>query len=217
MQVFRILCRFAESRGVQAPEQWRIPAFSDAARSKEEPAREEQQAHVAVSGERSPPRAAGHQGAVGGPHGEAQGATETKTLRHVSTHLSLFSFFSNALLPDPIFRVTRLTRLPPTLVDLSEPLQVVRYEEGGHYHAHQDSGPVYPETACTHTRLAANASTPFETSCRWDHGFSRRAAKQHHLSSLFVPPCLRECRSRVLHAYVCVCVVFSAWHVCLSI
>lgn len=79
------------------------------------------------------------------------------------------------LVPDfPIFltfsftlqRVTRLTRLPPTLVDLSEPLQVVRYEEGGHYHAHHDSGPVYPETACTHTRLAANTSTPFETSCR---------------------------------------------------
>lgn len=69
-------------------------------------------------------------------------------------------------LPPSLFRVTRLTRLPPTLVDLSEPLQVVRYEEGGHYHAHQDSGPVYPETACTHTRLAANASTPFETSCR---------------------------------------------------
>lgn len=63
-------------------------------------------------------------------------------------------------------RVTRLTRLPPSLVDLSEPLQVVRYEEGGHYHAHHDSGPVYPETACTHTRLAANTSTPFETSCR---------------------------------------------------
>uniref|UniRef100_A0A3Q2VFC8 Prolyl 4-hydroxylase, transmembrane b n=3 Tax=Haplochromini TaxID=319058 RepID=A0A3Q2VFC8_HAPBU len=64
-----------------------------------------------------------------------------------------------------IKEVIRLTRLPPTLVDLSEPLQVVRYEEGGHYHAHHDSGPVYPETACTHTRLAANASTPFETSC----------------------------------------------------
>lgn len=63
-------------------------------------------------------------------------------------------------------RVIRLTRLPPTLVDLSEPLQVVRYEEGGHYHAHHDSGPVYPETACTHTRLVANTSTPFETSCR---------------------------------------------------
>ncbi|XP_047203544.1 transmembrane prolyl 4-hydroxylase [Girardinichthys multiradiatus] len=64
-------------------------------------------------------------------------------------------------------RVTRLTRLPSALVDLSEPLQVVRYEEGGHYHAHHDSGPVYPETACTHTRLAANTSTPFETSCRY--------------------------------------------------
>ncbi|CAB1315241.1 unnamed protein product [Coregonus sp. 'balchen'] len=64
-------------------------------------------------------------------------------------------------------RVTRLTRLPSTLVDLSEPLQVVRYEQGGHYHAHHDSGPVYPETACTHTRLAANTSTPFETSCRY--------------------------------------------------
>ncbi|XP_029549455.1 transmembrane prolyl 4-hydroxylase [Salmo trutta] len=64
-------------------------------------------------------------------------------------------------------RVTRLTRLPSALVDLSEPLQVVRYEQGGHYHAHHDSGPVYPETACTHTRLAANTSTPFETSCRY--------------------------------------------------
>ncbi|MEQ2175303.1 hypothetical protein GOODEAATRI_016713 [Goodea atripinnis] len=45
--------------------------------------------------------------------------------------------------------------------------EVVRYEKGGHYHAHHDSGPVYPETACTHTRLAANISTPFETSCRY--------------------------------------------------
>eukprot|EP00066_Takifugu_rubripes_P007651 XP_003973348.1 PREDICTED: transmembrane prolyl 4-hydroxylase-like [Takifugu rubripes] len=74
---------------------------------------------------------------------------------------------AHQVLQDIKERVTRLTRLPPTLVDLSEPLQVVRYEEGGHYHAHQDSGPVYPETACTHTRLAANASTPFETSCRY--------------------------------------------------
>ncbi|CAG06911.1 unnamed protein product, partial [Tetraodon nigroviridis] len=74
---------------------------------------------------------------------------------------------AHQVLQDIKERVTRLTRLPSTLVDLSEPLQVVRYEEGGHYHAHQDSGPVYPETACTHTRLAANASTPFETSCRY--------------------------------------------------
>ncbi|KAM6946497.1 transmembrane prolyl 4-hydroxylase [Lycodopsis pacificus] len=74
---------------------------------------------------------------------------------------------AHQVLQDIKARVTRLTRLPPALVDLSEPLQVVRYEEGGHYHAHHDSGPVYPETACTHTRLAANTSTPFETSCRY--------------------------------------------------
>ncbi|XP_066553664.1 transmembrane prolyl 4-hydroxylase [Amia ocellicauda] len=64
-------------------------------------------------------------------------------------------------------RVTRLTRLPPALVELSEPLQVVRYERGGHYHAHHDSGPVYPETVCHHTKLADNGSSPFETSCRY--------------------------------------------------
>lgn len=63
-------------------------------------------------------------------------------------------------------RVINLTQLPDTLVDLSEPLQVVRYQQGGHYHAHHDSGPVYPETACTHTRRAALDSMPFETSCR---------------------------------------------------
>lgn len=64
-------------------------------------------------------------------------------------------------------RVMRLTRLPPSLVELSEPLQVVRYEQGGHYHAHHDSGPVYPETTCTHTLLAANTTSPFQTSCRY--------------------------------------------------
>ncbi|XP_046882215.1 transmembrane prolyl 4-hydroxylase isoform X2 [Hypomesus transpacificus] len=74
---------------------------------------------------------------------------------------------AHQVLQDLKKRVTGLTRLPPALVDLSEPLQVVRYEQGGHYHAHHDSGPVYPETACTHTRLAANTSTPFETSCRY--------------------------------------------------
>ncbi|KAM3877705.1 transmembrane prolyl 4-hydroxylase [Diretmus argenteus] len=74
---------------------------------------------------------------------------------------------AHQVLQDLKKRVTRLTQLPSSLVDLSEPLQVVLYEQGGHYHAHHDSGPVYPETACTHTRLAANTSTPFETSCRY--------------------------------------------------
>ncbi|KAK2509611.1 hypothetical protein MC885_002711 [Smutsia gigantea] len=53
-------------------------------------------------------------------------------------------------------RVLRLTGLSPEIVELSEPLQVVRYGEGGHYHAHVDSGPVYPETVCSHTKLVAN-------------------------------------------------------------
>ncbi|PKK26451.1 WD repeat-containing protein 6 [Columba livia] len=64
-------------------------------------------------------------------------------------------------------RVMRLTRLPPEIVEHSEPLQVVRYDQGGHYHAHMDSGPVFPETACSHTKLVANESAPFETSCRY--------------------------------------------------
>uniref|UniRef100_A0A8B9J3Q1 Transmembrane prolyl 4-hydroxylase n=1 Tax=Amazona collaria TaxID=241587 RepID=A0A8B9J3Q1_9PSIT len=64
-------------------------------------------------------------------------------------------------------RVMRLTRLPPEIVEHSEPLQVVRYDQGGHYHAHMDSGPVFPETACSHTKLVTNDSAPFETSCRY--------------------------------------------------
>ncbi|KGL99269.1 Transmembrane prolyl 4-hydroxylase, partial [Charadrius vociferus] len=64
-------------------------------------------------------------------------------------------------------RVMRLTRLPPEIVEHSEPLQVVRYDQGGHYHAHMDSGPVFRETACSHTKLVANESAPFETSCRY--------------------------------------------------
>ncbi|XP_055069353.2 transmembrane prolyl 4-hydroxylase [Misgurnus anguillicaudatus] len=74
---------------------------------------------------------------------------------------------AHQVLQDLRKRVTRLTRLPSSLVELSEPLQVVRYDKGGHYHAHHDSGPVYPETACTHTRLAANTTSPFQTSCRY--------------------------------------------------
>ncbi|XP_057194278.1 transmembrane prolyl 4-hydroxylase [Triplophysa rosa] len=74
---------------------------------------------------------------------------------------------AHQVLQDLRKRITSLTRLPSSLVELSEPLQVVRYEQGGHYHAHHDSGPVYPETACTHTRLTANTTSPFQTSCRY--------------------------------------------------
>ncbi|XP_007439128.1 transmembrane prolyl 4-hydroxylase, partial [Python bivittatus] len=64
-------------------------------------------------------------------------------------------------------RVIHLTHLPPEIVEHSEPMQVVRYDQGGHYHAHMDSGPVFPETACSHTKLIANETAPFETSCRY--------------------------------------------------
>ncbi|XP_029457128.1 transmembrane prolyl 4-hydroxylase isoform X2 [Rhinatrema bivittatum] len=64
-------------------------------------------------------------------------------------------------------RVIRLTHLPPEIVEHSEPLQVVRYDQGGHYHAHMDSGPVFPETVCSHTKLIVNETAPFETSCRY--------------------------------------------------
>lgn len=63
-------------------------------------------------------------------------------------------------------RVIRLTQLPPEIVEHSEPLQVVKYDQGGHYHAHHDSGPIYAETSCFHTKLVTNGSTPLETSCR---------------------------------------------------
>uniref|UniRef100_A0A8C7IER9 Prolyl 4-hydroxylase, transmembrane a n=1 Tax=Oncorhynchus kisutch TaxID=8019 RepID=A0A8C7IER9_ONCKI len=48
-------------------------------------------------------------------------------------------------------RVTHLARLPSPLVELSEPLQVIRYEQGGFSHAHHDSSPSHPETTCSHT------------------------------------------------------------------
>ncbi|KAJ8257552.1 hypothetical protein GJAV_G00186840 [Gymnothorax javanicus] len=64
-------------------------------------------------------------------------------------------------------RVTRLTQLPPLLVELSEPLQVLRYDLGGHHHAHHDSGPLRRETVCSHTRLAINSSVRFERPCRY--------------------------------------------------
>ncbi|XP_068108787.1 transmembrane prolyl 4-hydroxylase [Hyperolius riggenbachi] len=64
-------------------------------------------------------------------------------------------------------RVIKLTRLPTDVVENSEPLQVVRYDRGGHYHAHMDSGPVFPETACAHTKLTTNETAAFETSCRY--------------------------------------------------
>ncbi|KAM7404830.1 hypothetical protein PAMP_012141 [Pampus punctatissimus] len=64
-------------------------------------------------------------------------------------------------------RVTSLTRLPSALVELSEPLQVIRYEHGDFSNAHHDSSPSHSETTCAHTRLAVNTSALTEVSCRY--------------------------------------------------
>ncbi|KAJ3586940.1 hypothetical protein NHX12_013331 [Muraenolepis orangiensis] len=47
-------------------------------------------------------------------------------------------------------RVTRLARLPSPLVELSEPLQVIRYERGGFSDAHHDSGPAHHDSGPAH-------------------------------------------------------------------
>ncbi|XP_077573662.1 transmembrane prolyl 4-hydroxylase-like [Stigmatopora nigra] len=64
-------------------------------------------------------------------------------------------------------RVISLTRLPTALVDMSEPLQVFRYELGDFSNAHHDSSTPRGETDCSHTRLAGNASALAEISCRY--------------------------------------------------
>ncbi|XP_036959458.1 transmembrane prolyl 4-hydroxylase-like [Acanthopagrus latus] len=64
-------------------------------------------------------------------------------------------------------RIISLTRLPSALVELSEPLQVIRYEHGDFSNAHHDSSPSHSETTCTHTRLAGNTSALAEVSCRY--------------------------------------------------
>lgn len=107
---------------------------------------------------------AGVGGELGVTRGGGQGHSlwQVRGLASSGCHLA-WDCPAECLLPT---RVLRLTRLSPEIVELSEPLQVVRYGEGGHYHAHVDSGPVYPETICSHTKLIANESVPFETSCR---------------------------------------------------
>ncbi|KAM4571594.1 transmembrane prolyl 4-hydroxylase-like [Fundulus diaphanus] len=64
-------------------------------------------------------------------------------------------------------RVIALTRLPSSLVELSEPLQVSRYEHGDFTDARYDSSSTHSETTCAHTRLAGNTSALTEVSCRY--------------------------------------------------
>nr|XP_054764841.1 transmembrane prolyl 4-hydroxylase-like [Lytechinus pictus] len=48
-------------------------------------------------------------------------------------------------------RVISLTLLPPSIIQTSEHLQVVRYQPGGHYHAHYDSEEFDDDLECSHT------------------------------------------------------------------
>ncbi|KAF0036166.1 hypothetical protein F2P81_011478 [Scophthalmus maximus] len=64
-------------------------------------------------------------------------------------------------------RVISLTRLPSALVELSEPLQVIRYEHRDFSNAHHDSSRSHSQTTCAHTRLAGNTTALSEVSCRY--------------------------------------------------
>lgn len=74
-------------------------------------------------------------------------------------------------------RLSSLTRLSAALLELSEPLQVIRYEQGDFSHAHHDSSPAHADTTCSHTRLAGNTSALTEVPCRY-------LTMQVHLSSV---------------------------------
>ncbi|XP_071952773.1 transmembrane prolyl 4-hydroxylase-like [Antedon mediterranea] len=49
-------------------------------------------------------------------------------------------------------RVASLTGLPLRLINAAEPMQVVHYGVGGHYHAHFDSETINKDRGCIHTR-----------------------------------------------------------------
>jgi len=52
------------------------------------------------------------------------------------------------LLEDYHDRLEKLTKLPKPIIEQSEPVQVVHYTEGGHYHCHHDSEKVANDKAC---------------------------------------------------------------------
>lgn len=60
-----------------------------------------------------------------------------------------------------ILRISKLTRLPDTMIEGNNFIQVVRYTADGHYNAHHDSGDDYQYPCChlvTHKRCNI---------CRW--------------------------------------------------
>uniref|UniRef100_A0A8C2CK83 Zgc:158254 n=1 Tax=Cyprinus carpio TaxID=7962 RepID=A0A8C2CK83_CYPCA len=97
-----------------------------------------------------------------------QGLDGHAEVRQRSTHTRLYlGQGTHHLLKSIRNRVTRLTRLPSSLVDLSEPMEVVRYEQGGYSHAHHDSSLTNHHSSCAHTHLAANTSASTQVACRY--------------------------------------------------
>ncbi|XP_052396448.1 transmembrane prolyl 4-hydroxylase [Carassius gibelio] len=97
-----------------------------------------------------------------------QGSDRHAEVRQRSTHTRLYlGEGTHHLLKSIRHRVTRLTRLPSSLVDLSEPMEVVRYEQGGYSHAHHDSSLTNHDSSCAHTHLAANNSASTQVACRY--------------------------------------------------
>lgn len=65
------------------------------------------------------------------------------------------------------FRVIHLTRLPAEVIEYSENLQVVQYDQGGYYHAHWDSEDGFSEVGCGHTKLSESIYMAAESAtCR---------------------------------------------------
>ncbi|EDO48199.1 predicted protein, partial [Nematostella vectensis] len=75
------------------------------------------------------------------------------------------------LLEDYHDRFAKLTKLPRKIIEHSEPLQVVRYEEHGHYHCHHDSEVINKNiTCCTYGAKDCRLyvyDIVFTTSCRF--------------------------------------------------
>ncbi|XP_066471304.1 transmembrane prolyl 4-hydroxylase-like [Tiliqua scincoides] len=63
-------------------------------------------------------------------------------------------------------RVIRLTRLPAEIIEHSEALQVVQYDQGGYYHAHWDSKDAIPGIASIHFEQFVDIS-PCHSSSRY--------------------------------------------------
>ncbi|XP_052815679.1 transmembrane prolyl 4-hydroxylase-like [Mya arenaria] len=62
-------------------------------------------------------------------------------------------------------KLAKLTELPLGVIQRGEPIQVVSYTAGGHYHAHLDSVDDYDKPCCFQTRCGDKENTPQWSEC----------------------------------------------------